>query len=88
MIVLLHVLIALSSIVAVSVAFAQPSILKLRLSYATIAATLISGTYLVVMAPSHMVQACTAGLMYTGVVLVGIMATRVKLARMTQDHSA
>lgn len=88
MIVLLHVLIALSSIVAVSIAYALPSKSKLRVSYVTIAATLISGTYLVVIAPSHMVQACTAGLTYTGVVLVGIMATRVKLARLTQEHSA
>lgn len=88
MIVLLHVLIALSSIVAVSIAYALPSRIKLRISYVTIAATLFSGTYLVVLAPSHMVQACTAGLAYTAVVLVGIVATRLKLARLVQDSSA
>lgn len=86
MIILIHVLIALSSIVAVSIAFALPSRLKLRISYVTIAATLISGTYLVVLAPAHMVQACISGLTYTGIVLVGIMATRVRLARLAQSQ--
>ncbi|MEP6710522.1 MAG: hypothetical protein ABJA64_02290 [Candidatus Saccharibacteria bacterium] len=88
MLVILHVLIALSSIIAVSVAFALPSAFKLRLSYVTIAATLMSGTYLVVVAPAHMVQACESGLVYTAVVLVGIMATRAKLARLELDRAS
>jgi len=83
MIVFLHVLIALSSIVAVSVAYVWPSKLRLRISYATIAMTLASGTYLVVLSPSRMLHTCIIGLAYTAVVLVGIMATRVKLARIT-----
>ena len=83
MIILIHVLIAISSLVAISCAFMRPTALLLRISYGLIAATLASGTYLVVVMPGHMVQACVTGLAYTAIALVGIVAVRVRLARRT-----
>jgi hypothetical protein len=86
-IVLLHVLIALTSMITVSYAYARPSALKLRLSYGLIAGTLLSGTYLVVKSPAHMLETCTLGLAYTAIVLVGVLAARVKLARFEHTTS-
>ncbi len=80
MIVILHVIIALASIGVTTYAYAQPSLLKLRTAYGLVALTLGSGIYLVANAPSHMVEVCTVGLVYLGVVSIGIVAARAKLA--------
>lgn len=81
MLVLIHVIIAVSSLVAISVAFVRLSTTLLRVSYGLMTATLASGTYLVIVMPAHMVEACITGLVYTGLALGGIVAVRVKLAR-------
>jgi hypothetical protein len=80
MIVLIHILIALSSVVFTTYAFFAPSRTKLRASYGLVALVLASGTYLVWTNPAHMVQACTSGLIYVGGVTVGILAVHRKLA--------
>jgi len=80
MVLLLHILIALSSIAAATVAFFYPSKNKLTISYALVAATIASGTYLVVINPAHLAQACTTGLIYLGAVSVAIASARHKLA--------
>jgi hypothetical protein len=53
----------------------------LRLSYALLALTLASGTFLVVSAGTHILQACTMGLLYTGFVTFGIARTHHTLAK-------
>ena len=80
MIVILHVIIACLSIGLTSYAYMRPSVSKLRVAYGSIGMTLVSGLYLVWSTPSHMVQACTSGLLYIGIVSIGIVAARTKLA--------
>ncbi len=81
MILLMHILIALSSIVASGVAALAPTRIKLSLTYGLIGATLASGTYLVVSHPVHLTRTCLTGLVYLGVVMVGTLAAERSLAR-------
>lgn len=83
MIVLSHVLIALASMVFTSFAYFRPSIMKLRVGYGLVGATLASGFYLVWSEPAHMIEACMMGLFYIGVVSLGIVAARSKLAKLS-----
>ncbi len=81
MILIFHILIALSSIAYTSYLFFSPSKSKLRISYALVALTLITGTYLVALNPSHIVSACRTGLLYLGVIFFGIFSVQRKLAQ-------
>lgn len=80
MFVLIHVLIALTSIVYTTYAYFQPSKQKLYTGYGLVALTLISGTYLVVSTHSNMFSACETGLFYLGIVSSGLFAAHHKLA--------
>lgn len=81
MILLTHILIAISSIIYTSLLLIQPSRTKLRTSYILIAATLASGTYLTVLNPVHMLQTCTTGLIYVVIVSAGIFIARQQLIK-------
>ncbi len=80
MTVLLHILIALSSLGYTTYVFFRPSRTGLYGSYTLVAATIASGAYLIANNPSHMLQSCTTGLVYLGMVSVGIISARAKLA--------
>ena len=80
MIVLLHVIVALISIIVAGYMYARPSRKGLLVSYGMMAATLGSGLYLVVSAPAHMIEACLMGVAYLVVVSTMTVAARVKLA--------
>ena len=80
MILLLHIIIALSSLVVTAVAFVTPKRSLLLASYVLVALTIMTGTYVTITSPGHMVQACVSGLLYTAVALGGIGAVRRKLA--------
>lgn len=81
MMLLLHILIALSSIILSGLAYVRPSQQRLTASYGLVAATLATGTYLVVAQPTHLASACISGLIYLGVVGATIAAARFKLAK-------
>jgi hypothetical protein len=83
MILLLHIVIALSSIALSGFAYARPTQGKLRGTYTLVVATLATGTYLVIAQPAHMASACVSGLTYLAVVGVAIGAAQRKLARET-----
>lgn len=83
MILLLHIAIALSSLVVTALAYVSPKQPLLYTSYALVALTISSGTFIAISSPAHMVQACVSGLIYTAVVLAGIVAVRRKLATAT-----
>ncbi len=87
MIVVLHVLIALSSIIFTTYAYLRPSAPKLNIGYGLVGLTLATGIYLVWSAPAHMLQACTSGLVYLGLVSIAIVATRSKLAKQVHEES-
>jgi hypothetical protein len=83
MIILIHVLIALASIGYTSYVFLFPSESRLKISYGFIAATFVSGTYLVVREPAHLTSACITGLVYLSAMTAATIGVhyRLKFAR-------
>jgi hypothetical protein len=80
MIVLIHVIIAVTSIVQTSYLFFKPSTHALRISYLLVALTMISGFYLVATQPVSIQSTCTSGLVYLAIVGVGIAGATRKIA--------
>lgn len=87
MIVIFHVVIALLGLIVTTLAYIQPSIFKLHAAYGLVAMTLVTGIYLVAISPAHMIQACTAGLVYVGIASIGIVGARVKMAAALKDNA-
>ena len=83
MLVVAHVIIALSSLIYTGYVFFSPSKTKIYGAYGFIAATLISGGLLVYVTHANLISACVTGLFYLGVVAIGIIATHRKLAKET-----
>jgi predicted ATPase len=77
---IIHIIIALLSLVFSAYVFFSPSKSKLRMSYGLVAMTLISGTYLVISTHSPILSACTSGLIYLSVVMTATIAAQRKLA--------
>lgn len=84
MIVLIHVVVALSSIAHTTLTFFVPSKIKLQIANGLVFATLASGTYLVVSTHAAILGACMTGLFYLSGVSIGIFAATRKLALQTQ----
>lgn len=80
---LLHVIIALISVIYTAYIYFSPTHTKLRVSYALAGLTLASGTYLVVQHQAYLLHACVSGLIYLGAVFFGIALARRKLAAST-----
>lgn len=81
MLILLHVVVALSSILFATLSFLKPSSIKLRVSYILAVATLTSGTYLIITTSQNMVQSCIMGIGYFVGVTVILFLARRKLAQ-------
>lgn len=83
MILIAHIVIALSSVVFASVLLARPSRKKFLVNYGFIAATIATGTYLIATMHVNMLSTCASGLTYLGVVaILSVLAER-RLARQT-----
>lgn len=87
MIILIHVIIALLSIASATFGYIRPTNKNLRLSYALIALTFISGFYLVWSEPTAMLRTCLSGIAYLTVVSVGVFLTRQKMS-LVRDEQA
>ncbi|HTR18804.1 MAG TPA: hypothetical protein VMH91_02370 [Candidatus Paceibacterota bacterium] len=68
MLLLLHILIAVSSIVFATLALAFPSKRTLGASYVLITLTIVTGVYLVIANPAPLLQTCITGITYVLVV--------------------
>jgi len=79
MIILIHVIIAISSIVIASFTFFNPTLKRLIVSYGFILGTVATGTYLLVSYPSHILQSCLSGLTYLTVITIATIAAHVRL---------
>ncbi len=77
---ILHIIIALSSLAIAGYVFFRPSKRMLGLSYALVALTLVSGTYLVVTLHAPLLRACATGLVYLAVALGGNLAAQRRLS--------
>lgn len=83
MVLLIHILVALASLVYSAYVFFYPSKTKLQVSYGFVGLTILSGTILLISKPGHIIPACLMGLLYLGVSSLGIISARTKLARQT-----
>ena len=84
MILLVHILIAISSVILATIAFVNPSKKILYSTYVAITATLVSGTYLTVLRPNHLAQTCLTGLVYLSFVsTIAFLARRKLVAEFT-----
>lgn len=81
MVLISHIIISLCSLIFASYAIIKPSSKKLIGSYSLVAATLISGTYLVVSTKSSMISACVTGLAYTLLVVTLTLLAKIRLQR-------
>jgi hypothetical protein len=81
MFVVLHVTIALSSMGYATYMLFSPSTSKFYVSYGLVALTLISGTYLIISTHSRLLPACISGLVYLGIMFVGIVAAHIRFKR-------
>lgn len=87
MILIIHIVIALMSLVVAGTAFFRPSRLKIQISYGFVAATLASGFYLVWLTkPAHMAQVCLTGLIYLGITLSTIGLAHRRMVKQNLDH--
>lgn len=80
MLLLLHIIIALSGLVAATSAVIRPSQNKLNFSYGLVTATIISGTALVIVNHAQILSSCITGLVYIGVSLALILSAQRRLA--------
>ena len=80
MLVLIHVIIAFVSLGYTGFMYFNPSRARLRVSYSLVAATLGSGTILIATSRGHMLEACMMGFFYLGLVTLGIVSAKHKLA--------
>lgn len=80
MILLMHILIALSSVAYTTYLYISPSPIKFKVSYGLIGSTILSGTYLVISTQANMVQACLTGLVYTGAMSLAVASAHRKFS--------
>ena len=64
MLLITHIVIAISTIILSSIVFFVPKSKLLSLSWLAAGATLLSGVILTVLNPSHLLGACTIGIIY------------------------
>lgn len=80
MILLTHILIALTSIAYTALTFFVPSKNRIKTSSWLVGLTLATGTVLVINTRSGLMQACATGLIYLSCNVAGIMSASRKLA--------
>jgi len=87
MLLLVHVIIALSGLAASTAAVFKPSQARLRLSYGLVLATITTGTVLVIVSHARILNSCITGLVYIGVSLSLIITAQRKLSaeHLTRD---
>ena len=84
MILITHIIIALSSIAFTAATFWVPSKDKLRTASILTGLTIASGTVLVITTSSPLLQACMTGLIYLAFMFAGIAASYYRLRKLEQ----
>ncbi len=80
MILVVHIIAAVSSMGVATLAFLVPTRTKINSSYILAVFTLLSGTYLVVSTHANVIRACIMGIIYFSIVSVLILVAQKKLA--------
>jgi hypothetical protein len=82
---LLHITIALSSIIYNALIYFSPTKSRLNAAYGLVALTIASGSYLVWSTKANLVRTCLSGLLFVGVSFYGIAIARNKLEKATSQ---
>jgi hypothetical protein len=85
MILIFHIVAAISSLIWTGYIYFRPSKIGLNVDYGLVAAMLISGFYLILSKPAHITQTCIEGLVYLAAVSYGIVHARNKLTSIKLD---
>lgn len=81
MLLILHVFIAIASILQASAGLVRPSQTQYRLSVSLVVATLVTGTALVISTSSPLIGSCVTGLVYLSIVMALLVPTRYRLTK-------
>jgi hypothetical protein len=81
MLLVFHIIVALTGLVIAALSFFSPSFTKLRVLSGTTALTFISGSVLAIKTHSSLARVCLSGLLYLGVVLASTVFSYKKLAK-------
>ena len=81
MILIIHIIAALSSLGFTGWAFVSPDQNKINAAYVTTAVMLLTGFGLVLSKPGHMTQTCIEGLVFLAIVSYGLVSARRKLTK-------
>jgi hypothetical protein len=79
MILIIHIIIAISSLLIATYLLIKPSQKAIYGSYSLIASTIITGTYIIVAMGASIVKTCLTGLIYLGVTLSITAYSHVKI---------
>jgi hypothetical protein len=83
MVLILHISIALFSILFATYTLVLPTKSRVSFAYGTVFATLATGTYLVVSTGSALLSACITGIIYTTIVSLAIHLAKMRLQAKT-----
>jgi hypothetical protein len=86
MVILVHVILAISSLFLASFSYIHPSISKIRNSYILIGSTLISGTYLIFANQVNILRTCLTGLTFLAVTTFVTHQARLKYVSKLQTE--
>ena len=82
--IIIHVVVALASIVAATFAVVRPSKQLLALNYGLVALTVVTGSFLLLRFPAHLAPACEAGLAYLVVAASLIVIANIRLRQLSR----
>jgi hypothetical protein len=85
MILLAHILLAVTSLGYTGYLYLNPTKVKFYTTYVLTTVTLFSGFYLVLNKPGHIVKTCFTGLAYLTFISAGVFAAKYKLKKETTE---
>ena len=86
MVLLIHILIAISSIGIATLTYFKPTTKRIGTSYGFIIATVASGTALLIMNPANLIHTCLSGLFYVTIVSIVTIATHYRVRKLAQQE--
>ena len=86
MLILLHVTVALLSMIYTSLLLVVPRQAGFKVAYGLVGLTLASGTYLVISLRTHILETCISGLAYLAAVTTGLALAKYRLAKQTSKN--
>jgi hypothetical protein len=87
MLLVIHVLAALSGIGMSTYSFLSPSLSKIRFSYGLVMLTLASGTVIIIKNHLSILSVCLSGLLYIGFTVSGLVAASHRLAKQEKSSN-